>query len=128
MDLRRLMDHGFLIYQQDAIFVLKKIPTPKNATGVVRDLVASDNSMDTFTTFEAAAARAEELLEPHATWDVQVMYKHIGFGSQIKNLEQVAGATYDEAMIEARTMAETIFGNDESVESWDVRIRPAQCL
>jgi hypothetical protein len=135
MDLKKLMNNGFLIYQQDAKFVLKKLPTPANPSLVLTDDICDDCSEAEFDTFAEAALKADQMCmlgsspAPYLEWEAQVMYEHKGFGTRITNISNVLGHTPEEAREAARREFEknmSDYVDEESVEKWDVRIRPAQ--
>lgn len=118
MDLKQLMDHGFLIYKNGAAFTLKKLHTPTDSRTNISD--------EDFPSYEEALeAVAKHMQSGIQTWDAQVMWQHPGLGPQIQNLPQVTGKTYDEALAKAKKLAEGIKQEWNDIKT-DVRVRPAQ--
>lgn len=131
--LQELMNKGFLIYQNDTTFVLKKIPTPADSRHAITDEVVSDTSVIACDSFNEAISKAKKLCEwkdpvdPSLTWRVQFRYQHRGLGIKIDNLDDIVGVAYPEALDIARRCAAKIADKDDLIEDgWEVKVFPAR--
>lgn len=145
--LKELMDRGFLIYRYETDpplssamprpkFVLKKIRTPADDRPF--DLGDGDDVLvEYFASFEEALEKAKKMIDWEEievkkavmknSWVMQLMFRHTGLGPQFADLGEVEGISFDEAVAEARKLAETHINkslDEDKIDGWDVRVRP----
>jgi len=56
------MNRGFLIYERDSRFILSKSPTPADLRASITDDETHNTSIISFSTYEEALSKAEELI------------------------------------------------------------------
>ena len=128
---KKIMNHGFIIYQNENKTTVKKIKTPASPTDVLHDEVSSDCSTRDFSNYDEAmqfcytfidsGKEKANLKECHA----YVAWNKTGLSLQSASLENVFAASYGEAHEMATTLAEAYLKkNDIKVDDFEVEVRP----
>lgn len=125
-----LMNRGVLIFESDAKFVLRKIPTPADP----RDLKGTIHR-----SYGEALDDAKVLIEweegvlnhqqADADWKMELMYRHTGLGAQFADLGEMASTSYEKAKAEAQRRGEAYIHQsslEKHVVSFEVRVRPCR--
>lgn len=134
---QELMNRGFIIYENNAKFVLLKVPTPADPRTAITDEVTSNASRLEFETFSMAMDQAKLLIDwsdkqttstqmSDTIWVMQMMYQH-PTGPRFADLGEMGSVTYDVALNEARVRAARYVEeslSEEGISDFDVRVRP----
>ena len=137
--LKELMNKGFLIFEDNAKFVLCKIPTPADTRAVITEEIVSDASRLLFDSFVSALSQAKVMINwtdketmqtqlSDTIWVMQMMYQ-IPSGPKFIELGEMGSVSYDVAVKEARMRADRYIEESllaEDIAEYDVRIRPAR--
>jgi len=136
--LRDLMNCGFIIYKDDANFVLKKVATPSDPRVAISDTVQSDTSKIVFDDYAEAIKKAKALSlvkkedemivrdsSNSSIWKIQMMYQHRGLGTKFEDLGELPSVPYPEAVRIAKQRAQEFADYNTMVESWDVKVFPS---
>jgi len=121
-DLKNLMDHGFTIYESDNKWVLNKISTAKDIRKGINDDPLGDASKLEFDSYDAAVAKAVELISL-TKFQITVRYNK-GFGPRHKTLDEtIMAASLKEANEVATSLASKYF--DKETEIVEVKVMPS---
>lgn len=125
------MNNGFLVYESNKGFVLKKIPTPENPKTYITEESQEDTSVKIFDTFLDAVKEADSLCEvskPEEVkniWNIQMRYNHKGLGVRFFDFGETLNVSYKEAVEMAKQEAEKFANDDDMIEEdWDVKVVP----
>lgn len=99
--MKDLLLNGFIVFQKDKKFIVKKESVPDNT------LVIKEQEFDTY---ELALEAANQLLKtpPLQEWEGVVRYNQ-GLGIEYKNLQTIFANNKDEAKLQFLKIAENIF-------------------
>jgi len=129
MDLyKAIMNHGFLIFEYNAKFVLNKIPTPTNQMSM------SGEQNWEFDSFDDALDCVKDLIkwkDPYnliRLWETNMMFLH-ALGIKCVNLGNLEAVSYEQAMLEAKKCAESYIAKNDLekfINGFEVKVRPCR--
>tara|TARA_Y100000034_G_C6753843_1_gene335311 strand:- start:135 stop:566 length:432 start_codon:yes stop_codon:yes gene_type:complete len=136
---KELMNRGFLIFEEDAKFVLLKVATPADPRTAITDEVVPNTSRLEFATYCAAMDKAQLLIDwsekqttgtqLHDTiWVMQMMYQ-LPSGPKFVELGEMGTVPHDVAVKEAKERADRYIEeslSEEDISGYDVRVRPTR--
>jgi len=128
---KTIMNHGFLIFEYNAKFVLNKMPTPTNqmsmSGGQNWEFNSFDDALDTVKNI--IKWKDPSNLTQIISWEASMMYRHIGLGEKCVDLGYVESTSFEKALSEARKCAELYIAKNDlekSINGFDVKIRPCR--
>lgn len=120
--MKKMMNHGLIIFADPPRAIVKKIKTPLSPTDVLHNEVGPDCSILSFTGWPEAFCFCERFLEGGVEeanlqeCTVQLSYNPTGLAHKLKTLDNVRAASYEEAVELATQQARDFFDEQEITE------------
>jgi len=100
MEIKDLIDNGYLIYPENKGYILEKVPTQTNKKKIEKT---------SFETIESALLFAEKSIESKE-WKAIVRYNR-GLGVEYKTLKTIEATSLEGAKLQAIKEAENVLGD-----------------